>query len=104
MNPITSQIIHYFTSLEWGYILTFILISYGVNHPKATSLFFSIFKCKIPTRYRVLIVGVLYGISIYFLRGYNIHKIETLLQSFIFAMVFHKLLLEKLLTLIKDKL
>lgn len=97
MIEILSHISNYLNSLDWSYILTFIVIAYGLNHYKATDFFYEVLKIKMATRYRVLIVGLIYGIALYFIRGYEIKMIECLLQSFAFAMVFHKLLLEKFL-------
>jgi hypothetical protein len=48
------------------------------------------------TRYRVIIIGVIYGTAIYFIRGYKLNQVENLLQSFIFALVFHKFIIESL--------
>lgn len=97
MTEIFEQMANYISSLDWAYILTFILIAYGLNHYKVTDWFYKLTNLKIRTRYRVLIIGVLYGILLYFIRGYSIKKVECLLRSFVFAMVFHKLLLEIIL-------
>tara|TARA_R100001377_G_scaffold49580_1_gene28772 strand:+ start:587 stop:907 length:321 start_codon:yes stop_codon:yes gene_type:complete len=94
---ILQQISNYLNSLDWAYILTFIVFAYGLNHYRATDFFYEVFKIKIATRYRVFIIGLLYGIALYFIRGYQLKMIECLLQSFAFALVFHKLLLEKFL-------
>jgi len=97
MIEILQHISNYLNSLDWAYILTFIVIAYGLNHYRATDFFYEVFKIKIATRYRVFIIGLAYGIALYFIRGYQLKMIECLLQSFAFALVFHKLLLEKFL-------
>lgn len=97
MIEVLAQITKYLNSLDWSYILTFIVIAYGLNHYKATDFFYRVFKFKIATRYRVLIIGFVYGVALYFIRDYKLRMIEILLQSFVFALVFHKLLLEKFL-------
>ena len=97
MTEIITQLSNYINKLDWAYIFTFILISYGLNSEYITRLFYKIFRFKIATRYRVLIIGVLYGVAIYFIREYTINDIETLLQSFAFALVFHKLLVQKVI-------
>lgn len=97
MTEILTQVSNYLISLDWAYILTFIIITYGLNHYKTTSFFRDLFKISIPTRYRVLIIGLLYGVTLYFIRNYTVNKIECLVQSFVFALVFHKLILETLL-------
>jgi len=95
MTEIITQLSNYIETLDWAYIFTFILISYGLNSEYATGLFYKIFRFKIATRYRVLIIGVLYGVILYFIRDYTIYDIETFIQSFAFALVFHKLLVQK---------
>ena len=97
MLDILVHISNYFNSLDWAYIFTFIVIAYGLNHYRSANFFYDLFRLKIATRYRVLIIGVIYGITLFFLRGYEVQRIECLLQSFAFALVFHKLLLEKFL-------
>lgn len=92
MIEILQHISNYLNSLDWAYILTFIVIAYGLNHYRATDFFYEVFKIKIATRYRVFIIGLVYGIVLYFIRGYQLKMIECLLQSFAFALVFHKLL------------
>ena len=91
----------YLLGLDWGYIITFILISHLVNQTKITTWFYKMTKVKIRTRYRVFFIGLSYGITVYLLRGYNITKIECLFQSFVFAMVFHKLVIERLFAVLK---
>ena len=96
MTEIINQITHYLNSLDWAYIITFILITYALNNAKVLPWVAKVTRLHIATRYRVLIVGLLYGVFIYFLREYSIAKVECLIQSFVFAMVFHKLILEKI--------
>ncbi|EDP96543.1 hypothetical protein U8527_10535 [Kordia algicida OT-1] len=97
MREIITQLSDYINSLDWAYIFTFILICYGCNSEYITGLFYKIFRFKIATRYRVLLIGVLYGITVYFIRDYSIGDVEVLLQSFVFALVFHKLLIQKVI-------
>ncbi|WP_346881311.1 hypothetical protein [uncultured Algibacter sp.] len=97
MIQILQQIVQYINGLDWSYIITFILLAHALNYSKVLDWLFKITKLKIQTRYRVMFIGLLYGIFLFFLRSYNTDKIETLLQSFVFAMVFHKLIIEKVL-------
>ncbi|TGV03642.1 hypothetical protein [Flavivirga rizhaonensis] len=97
MTDISQQILDYLSSLDWAYILTFILIAYSINQYKITDWLSKVLKIKIQTRYRVLLIGLIYGIFLFFIRGYTIEKVERLLQSFVFSMVFHKLILETIL-------
>lgn len=99
MEAITTFIEHiknYVLGLDWPYMITFIIISYGVNHYKVAEGVHSKTGIKMRTRYRVALVGLAYGIVIYFLRSYSRTNIENLFQSFVFALVFHKLVLEAL--------
>ena len=94
ITHIINHLGHYVSSLDWAYICTFIIIAYGFNYSGVKLFLEQLTGIKIKTRYRVLIVGLLYAIALYFIRGYNFHNVESLLQSFIFSIVFHKLILE----------
>ncbi|HSH67802.1 MAG TPA: hypothetical protein VLB84_18820 [Bacteroidia bacterium] len=97
LTQIISHIQNYMTSLDWSYIITFIIICYGLNHYKVKEGLQKATGTHTRTRYRVIIVGVLYGVGLYFMRGYKLQQIENLFQSFIFALVFHKFMVEALL-------
>ncbi len=97
MGTVLEHISNYLNSLDWAYILTFILIAYAINHQKVKAFITRKFGITIRTRYRVLIVGIIYAILLFFIRGYELSQVETLLQSFIFAVVFHKLLIETII-------
>jgi hypothetical protein len=100
METLTEIIAHiqsYMTSLDWQYIITFIIICYGINHYKVKEGLQKATGTQTRTRYRVIIIGVVYAIGLYFLRGYKLQQIENLFQSFIFALVFHKFIVEALL-------
>lgn len=90
LEPITQ----YLYALDWAYILTFIAISYGLNHPAVRSCISRTIGYTLRTRYRVLIIGFCYGVFVFFIRGYTLSGIERLVQSFVFSVVFHKLLVE----------
>lgn len=94
METLFMNITNYLNTLDWMYILTFILIGYIINYCKLTDLFTKWIKIRIRTRYRVALIGGVYGVIIYFIRGYQLTEIEILFASFVFAVVFHKLLIE----------
>lgn len=96
METLFENIANYLNALDWMYILTFILIGYLMNYCKITDFIAKWTKIRIRTRYRVALVGGLYGVIIYFVRGYRFTEIEILFASFVFALVFHKLLIEVL--------
>lgn len=97
MTDILKHLVDYLSSLDWAYIFTFIIIAFGLNQKPVTDWLADFTGIKVKTRYRVLIVGLIYGIIVYFIRDTMLHKIEMLLQSFVFALVFHKLILESVL-------
>lgn len=103
MQEIWNQISNYVSSLDWAYILTFIVIAYGINHYWVKEKIKKATKVKSKTRYRTAIVGLLYGIGIYFIRDYELANVECLFQSFVFAIVFHKLIIEGVVAFIGKK-
>lgn len=97
LAEIIGQIQTYMNELDWRYIFTFIIISYGINHYKVARGLTLLTGRRTRTKYRMLILGALYGIAVYFIRGYKFYEMERLFQSYIFALVFHKFLIEGLL-------
>jgi hypothetical protein len=100
ITEIWSQITGYVSTLDWAYILTFIVIAYGFNHFKVKEGIKKVTRVKFSTKYRVAIIGLLYGIALYFIRGYTLEKVECLFQSYVFAFVFHKLIIEGIIKFI----
>ncbi|QKX05375.1 hypothetical protein HN014_10765 [Aquimarina sp. TRL1] len=96
METVYQNIIAYLNTLDWSYIITFILLCYAINHYAFTQWIKNGLGITLKTRYRVLLVGLLYGIVIFFIRAYTLSQIERLFRSFIFAVVFHKFILELL--------
>lgn len=94
LSLIIISIQNYMASLDWSYIITFIILCYGINHYTVKESLVVVTGTRTRTRYRVVLIGLLYGIAVYFLRGYSPGHIESLFQSFVFAMVFHKLIVE----------
>ena len=103
-QEIWNQVSNYVSSLDWAYILTFIVIAYGINHYWVKDKIQKATKVKSKTRYRTAIVGILYGAGIYFIRGYELAKVECLFQSFVFAFVFHKLIIDEIMKYVGKKL
>lgn len=97
LTLIITNIQNYISSLDWPYIITFIILCYGMNHYTLKSGLKKGTGTRLRTRYRVVIIGLIYGVALYFLRGYQPSHIENLFQSFVFALVFHKLIVEALL-------
>lgn len=97
LTVIITHIENYMNGLDWKFIITFIIICYGINHYKIKEGLKKVTGTQTRTRYRVIIIGVIYAVALYFLRGYELQQIENLFQSFIFALVFHKFIVEALL-------
>ena len=103
LTEIWNQITGYVSALDWAYILTFIVIAYGFNHFKVKESIKKVTRVRSRTKYRVAIIGLLYGIALYFIRGYTLEKVECLFQSYVFAFVFHKLIIEGVMKFIGKK-
>ncbi len=93
---ILQKLMSYLSSLDWAYMITLIAICYAMEREGVKEKMKLWTRIEIKKKYRVLLIGIFYGTLIYFLRGYTISHIEMLLQSFVFAMVFHKVLIEEL--------
>jgi len=98
------QITHYVVQLDWAYILTFIIIAYGINQSSITDKIYEKIKIRLHKKYRTFLIGFIYGIVLFFLRDYRINQIESLLQSFIFAFVFHKMIIDGLMKYLGRKI
>lgn len=94
-QTIMGQMIQYVISLDWSFIITFILMAYVLNQPNVKGFLYKVFKFRMKTRYRTLITGVIYGVILYFLRGRDPNQIEELFRALLFAMIFHKLMIEQ---------
>ena len=104
VTQIFNHLTTYLVNLDWAYIITLIIICYSINSKAVTGKIRKATGLKSKTRYRVAITGILYAVLIYFFRGYELAQTEVLLQSFVFAFVFHKLLLDKLIKWILPKI
>ncbi len=102
-QEIWNQISTYVSSLDWAYILTFIIIAYGINHYWVKDKIKKTTHVKSKTRYRTVIVGVLYAVILYFIRGYDLSKVEILFQSLVFALVFHQLIIDGIMKFIAKR-
>lgn len=94
MESIFQTLSNYVVSLDWSYIMTFILAAYLFNYSALTNGISKVIQVKARTRYRIALIGLILGVVLFLLRGYAIDKVEVLLHSFAFALVFHKLILD----------
>ena|SRR5690606_18488475 len=104
MQEILHQLSAYITALDWMYIFTFIIFAYWINGRSTRQRIYKILGLTLRTRNRVALVGISYGIALYFLRGYSPGDAERLMASFVFALVFHKLILDQVLGFLKRRL
>lgn len=90
--------------LDFSFIIPFVLIAHLVNSLPVRTRLKQLTGTASRTRYRTAITGIVYGTVLYFLRGYDLSHIEPLIFSFIFTLVFHKLLLDELFKTLGDLL
>ncbi|PHN01133.1 hypothetical protein [Flavilitoribacter nigricans] len=95
---IGKLILDYALHLDWTFIISFILLAYGAIQLKEKE------GLKMQTRYLVALTGLIYGTVLAFLRDYSLQQIDVLFQSFVFALVFHKLFIDKVLKYIQEKI
>ncbi len=103
MELLWQPLSHYFQQLDWTFIITFIVLVYGLHRSPLLKWLGNAIGFELPKRYRVLLVGILYGSFIFWLRDGGKTTLESLVQSLVFAMVFHKLLLDFLLRKLTSK-
>lgn len=93
-NQLWNELLNYISALDWSYILTFIIIAYGINSNRFREQLRKRTRLSWKSKYRVAITGTVYAVALYFIRDYSISMIEPLFQSFVFAVVFHELIIE----------
>lgn len=104
-----TKVVEYLNQLDWLYIITITIISYFmsrdqlITHTKLDNVKW-IKKVRptllsVPAAWRVLLVGIIYGTFLHYIRGYHGKDwVEGMVNSLIFAMVFHKLFLNRILS------
>lgn len=104
MELIVGKVLEYLSSLDWSYMITLIVLCYAFEQNKLKVKLHRWTRLQLATKYRVVVIGFFYGLFIYLIRGYSVGEIEVLLQSFVFAMVFHKVILKEVEKLILRQL
>lgn len=94
MEIVLQQFTNFMNSLDWVYIFSFILITYVLQYYKVPEFIGSGLGIKLQKKYQVLLIGLVYAVIVFFVRGYEVSKVLCLFISFFFATVFHKFLLE----------
>ena len=97
-----QSIIPFLGSLEWTYIISFIILCYTwqslvpVNDWKILK--------KIKKRYQVALLGILYAPIHYLIWDLERDQIGALFSSFLVSFAFHKLLVDVIIGAIKQKI
>lgn len=94
MKIILEQFTNFLNSLDWAYIFSFMLITYVINYYKVPELIGKGLGIKLKNRYQVLIIGFVYAVIVFLIRGYDLSKVLCLFISFLFATAFYKFLLQ----------
>lgn len=103
MENLISVLIGYVTGLDWTYIMTFILLAYLVNSIRIGWEWHWLSGIKIRTRFKVAVIGIAWATLVYLMRGRSPGLAESLINSFVFAIVFHKIILDTVIQYFKPK-
>lgn len=93
MENFTAGFFNYINSIDWGYILPFLALTFIANKwiDKNDAHVLALFR----TRYRVFVIGTLYAAIVFLLRGYSTRaQSEQLLQAYLFGVVFYSLVID----------
>ncbi|WP_298546122.1 hypothetical protein [uncultured Aquimarina sp.] len=94
MEIVLEQFTNFLNSLDWAYIFSFMLITYVINYYKIPEFIGRGLGIKLRSRYQVLIIGFIYAVVVFCIRGYELSKVLCLFISFLFATAFYKFLLQ----------
>lgn len=109
MDIVLSKIQEYVKSLEWQYMITFLILSYISTKDKALTLWWKesdknkVFNfvrnilLKTPKGIRVLIIGLVYAIVYYKVYTLDKKHIPVMFESFIFVTAFYGLIIKKVI-------
>tara|TARA_R110000868_G_scaffold250694_4_gene507436 strand:+ start:157 stop:519 length:363 start_codon:yes stop_codon:yes gene_type:complete len=100
IEVIGRNILPFLAKLEWVYIITFILLCY--NYQLIEKNLNIAFLIKIKTRFKVAFIGIVYAPGYYFLWGLGKEDIGYLFSSFLVSFAFHKLLVEIIISAIRN--
>lgn len=93
-QTIIQQVVNYLEELDWMFIISFIILAYAMNKMSQSKKLPKFLRIGLKTRYRVVIVGLMYALIVFLFRGYLICQLEPLFHSFLFAMVFHQMIID----------
>jgi hypothetical protein len=93
MENFTAGFFTYINTIDWGYIVPFLCLSFLLNKwvDKNDANLFAILR----TRYRVFLLGTVYAAVVFLIRGYHTRaQSEQLLQAYLFGVVFYSLVVD----------
>jgi len=102
MSEVLLQILPFLGGLEWVFITSFIVLSYGLELLEGAVKIK--FLSKIKKRFKVALLGVLYAPVYYFLAGLIPSDLGLLALSYLVTFGFHKLLVEAVIGQLQQKL
>lgn len=103
MENLITVMVNYLMGLDWSYIMTFILLTYLATSSIVKREMFYVFGIKVRTRFVVAIIGIVWASLLYVMRGRTPGLAENLIHSFVFAIVFHKIILDTIVQYFKPK-
>lgn len=87
----------YLTStINWGFVFNFISMGFVISTDFVQKLLAKVLPFKIKTRHQMLVTGVSYLLFVFFKEGAKTETLSVLIQSLLFAFVFHKMLVEQI--------
>jgi hypothetical protein len=88
--------------LKWEYIVGFIFMTYVYG--EVESQFNWLWIEQVKTRFKVAIIGLLYGVVFFYTKGLEQSDIPALLISYLFSFGFHKLLVDSFIGVIQGRI
>jgi hypothetical protein len=88
--------------LKWEYIVGFIFMTYVYGEVESQLNWLWIEQVK--TRFKVAIIGLIYGVGFFYSKGLEQSDIPALLISYLFSFGFHKLLVDSFIGVIQGRI
>jgi hypothetical protein len=88
--------------LKWEYIVGFIFMTYVYGEVESQLNWLWIEQVK--TRFKVGIIGIIYGVVFFYAKGLEQSDIPALLISYLFSFGFHKLLVDSFIGVIQGRI
>jgi len=108
-NQIYPEMIYYLTDLNWTFIISLIIVLYGVEHTKYYEGFkYYLDKIEVIKKFRPWFIGLIMGLIFFTFRGLGVETINSeyvaqYLRSLILVITFSELVINGPINLIKGK-